>query len=1159
MRGRTSRQRKPCEKVSEAWPCSTWSGIRPGAWEAWARGPEPHLFCHPCLVSAETWPPGLWLQCPSPAPHLALSQASAMSSPLRALFLLALGLGLAGTLNPKDPNTCSFWESFTTTTKESHSRPFSLLPSEPCDRPWESPHTCPRPTVVYRTVYRQVVKTEHRMRLQCCQGFYESSGACVPLCARECVHGRCVAPNQCQCVQDWRGDDCSSACALGVWGPQCDKPCNCGNSSSCDPKSGACSCPSGLQPPHCFRPCSPGRYGPACQFSCQCHGAPCDPQTGACLCPPERTGPSCEVSCSQDSVGFFCPSTPPCQNGGVFQASRGSCSCPPGWMGTICSLPCPEGSYGPNCSQECRCHNGGLCDRFTGQCRCAPGYTGDRCREECPVGRFGQDCAETCDCATGARCFPANGACLCEHGFTGDRCAERLCPDGLYGLSCQMPCTCDPEHSLNCHPMSGECSCLPGWAGLHCNESCPQDTHGPGCQEHCLCLHGGVCQPDSGLCRCAPGYTGPHCASLCPPDTYGVNCSARCSCENAIACSPIDGTCVCKEEEATKTQKVVVHPLRSFNLLSNIQQFLCLSPMRPWAAPPPAPAHSAEPGRANAQCVLAQEGSQVPMPTCKSPLPGWQHGNCSVPCPPGTWGFGCNASCQCAHEAACSPQTGACTCTPGWHGTHCQFPCLKGMFGEGCASRCDCDHSDGCDPVHGHCQCQAGWTGTRCHLPCPEGFWGTNCSNTCTCKNGGTCIPENGNCVCAPGFRGPSCQRSCPLGHWGANCAQLCHCRHGGTCHPQHGSCFCPPGRTGHLCLEGCSPGVFGANCSQPCQCGPGERCHPETGACVCPPGHSGAPCRIGSQEPFTMMPTSPVAYNSLGAVIGIAVLGSLVVALVALFIGYRHWQKGKAHQHLAVAYSSGRLDGSEYVMPDVPPSYSHYYSNPSYHTLSQCSPNPPPPNKVPGSQLFASLQAPERPGGAHGHDNNHATLPADWKHRRQPPPGPLDRGRSLGPKASGNSRLDRSYSCSYSNRNGPGPFYSKGPISEEGLGASVASLSSENPYATIRDLPSLLGSPRESSYMEMKGPPSGSPPRQPPQLRDSQRRRHPQPERDSGTYEQPSPLTHDRDSVGSQPPLPPGLPPGHYDSPKNSHIPGHYDLPPVRHPPSPPLRRQDR
>lgn len=63
-------------------------------------------------------------------------------------------------------------------------------------------------------------------------------------------------------------------------------------------------------------------------------------------------------------------------------------------------------------------------------------------------------------------------------------------------------------------------------------------------------------------------------------------------------------------------------------------------------------------------------------------------------------------------------------------------------------------------------------------------------------------------------------------------------------------------------------------------------------------------------------MPTSPVTHNSLGAVIGIAVLGTLVVALVALFIGYRHWQKGKEHEHLAVAYSSGRLDGSDYVMP---------------------------------------------------------------------------------------------------------------------------------------------------------------------------------------------------------------------------------------------------
>lgn len=33
--------------------------------------------------------------------------------------------------------------------------------------------------VVYRTVYRQVVKMDSRPRLQCCRGYYESRGACV--------------------------------------------------------------------------------------------------------------------------------------------------------------------------------------------------------------------------------------------------------------------------------------------------------------------------------------------------------------------------------------------------------------------------------------------------------------------------------------------------------------------------------------------------------------------------------------------------------------------------------------------------------------------------------------------------------------------------------------------------------------------------------------------------------------------------------------------------------------------------------------------------------------------------------------------------------------------------------------------------------------------
>ncbi|XP_068963266.1 platelet endothelial aggregation receptor 1-like [Petaurus breviceps papuanus] len=97
--------------------------------------------------------------------------------PLTVLFLLLPGQG--STLNPNDPNVCSYWESYTTTMKESYSHPYTQLPTEPCNQPWGHDHSCPQPKIVYRTAYRQAVKVDHRRRLRCCQGYYESTGACV--------------------------------------------------------------------------------------------------------------------------------------------------------------------------------------------------------------------------------------------------------------------------------------------------------------------------------------------------------------------------------------------------------------------------------------------------------------------------------------------------------------------------------------------------------------------------------------------------------------------------------------------------------------------------------------------------------------------------------------------------------------------------------------------------------------------------------------------------------------------------------------------------------------------------------------------------------------------------------------------------------------------
>ncbi|KAJ7307350.1 hypothetical protein JRQ81_009361 [Phrynocephalus forsythii] len=891
--------------------------------------------------------------------------------------------GWAGALSPSDPNVCSYWESFTAPSKESYVQPFAQASLEPCDRTtWPSAQTCPRHKVLYKVAYRQGVKQDYRRRYHCCQGYYESSDLCVPRCTQDCIHGRCVAPDLCQCEQGWRGSDCSQECGSLFWGPGCEKACPCARGASCDPLTGT--------------------YGPGCLLACHCeNGATCNGATGACHCSQGYAGPHCELLClNGTNEAFQCPpALCPCQNGGICHPlGSTTCVCPPGWMGSICSLRCPPGRFGSGCQGECQCHNGGWCDGASGQCQCAPGYTGERCREECPAGRYGQDCSQTCDCANGGRCFHLNGACLCEAGFRGDRCQERECPPGFFGLGCHSPCLCHPQHTESCHPLSGECACQPGWTGLSCNETCPPGYHGLGCREPCLCLHGGVCDAATGFCQCPPGHTDKHCSSPCPPESYGLNCSLSCTCRHALGCSPLDGRCLCKE--------------------------------------------------------------------------GWQGADCSLPCPAGTWGFGCNESCSCAHGAACSPISGACLCPAGWRGRQCQEPCPDWSFGLGCSKRCTCQSAEGCDPITGQCHCRPGWTGLHCSQPCPKDRWGPHCGQLCSCRNRATCSPTDGSCECAPGFRGPSCQRPCQPGRYGKRCAVTCQCANHSICHPVDGACDCPPGWTGSDCSKRCPPGLFGANCTQQCQCQHEALCDPEAGRCLCPAEYTGAHCQTRSpSHPVTVAPVAPAGPPSLGAVIGLVVLAALLVGVLVLFLSYRHCQKDKQRQQLSVTYAASGADTSEYAVPDVPPSYTHhYYSNPSYHTLSPCSPPgwPGPPSlertnleKVipsqffPGSKRGSGLR--ERPT-TYGNDCN-STLPADWKHC---PGGPL-----LGPSGQERSPMDRSYSYT----NGVGDARGKAYPGEGLLCRSESSLSSENPYATIRDLPVLPGKPSEGSYMEMKSP----------------------------------------------------------------------------------------
>uniref|UniRef100_A0A8C1P2H4 Multiple EGF-like-domains 10 n=1 Tax=Cyprinus carpio TaxID=7962 RepID=A0A8C1P2H4_CYPCA len=937
---------------------------------------------------------------------------------------------------------------------------------------------------------------------------------CEDLCERSTYgHGcqqRCLCQNnatchhvtgECVCSPGYTGAFCEELCPPGKHGRQCEERCPCQNGGVCHHVTGECSCPAGwmvrlcktqvwkeycvvtevcwccFQGTVCQDQCPVGSYGVGCRQACSCvNGAQCYHVSGECLCEPGYTGESCEERvCPEGLYGLKCDRKCPCHasNTRSCHPMSGECLCSPGWSGLYCNETCAPGLYGEACQQICRCQNGADCHSVSGECVCAPGFKGSDCSAPCPAGSYGINCSSVCSCKNAAACSPIDGSCSCQAGWHGVDCSVN-CPSGWWGLGCNLTCVCGNGGA--CSALDGRCSCTPGWRGDRCDQHCQDGTYGLDCRERCDCSHADGCHPSTGHCRCLAGWTGIHCDSVCAEGRWGPNCSLSCNCKNGASCSPDEGACEC--------------------------------------------------------------------------APGFRGTTCQRICSPGFFGHRCSQACpHCIHSSGpCHHVTGQCDCLPGFKGALCnegkthrshsllQYSCQIVWITWGmCLLHAIYSFSSLCNVFHFHgpvsvlwlCQRTVVLTSVCLCAVCPSGRFGKNCAWSCTCTNNGTCNPIDGSCQCYPGWIGSDCSQRCPLGFYGKDCVQACQCENGADCDHISGQCTCRTGFMGRHCEQKCPASTYGYGCRQVCDCLNNSTCDHMTGTCYCNPGWKGMRCDqaggiiVGNLNSLTSAAV-PVDSYQISAVAGIIVLVLLLLILLLLFIIYRKKQKGKESTMPAVTYTPTMRANTDYAIAEALPQTdvlpnSNYFSNPSYHTLTQCS-SPPHVNNLPfgkpkNNQLFVNVKNAEprkRPSPL----DHTGTLPADWK-----------QGGSF--NELGAYGVDRHYmGKSLRDLVKSVPYHT----------SSSSLNSSENPYATIKDPPLLLTKSSECGYVEMMSPAHRDAP---------YTEIHASSPANKNVYEVEPTISsvHTLSNNNCNGPFCQDP----YDLPKNSHIPCHYDLLPTR------------
>ncbi|KYN05448.1 von Willebrand factor D and EGF domain-containing protein [Cyphomyrmex costatus] len=526
----------------------------------------------------------------------------------------------------------------------------------------------------------------------------ELTNMCEPICERECVHGKCTAPNVCTCDDGYELDipdlfTCKPKCERDCLYGECTAPnvCTCNEgyslntSNVCEPVcSEACVMGTCVAPESCS--CFAG-YGllenskyicePVCEKACL-NGRCTAP--GVCMCNEgfQLSGdeteehickPYCETSCEPFGV-CTAPNVCSCFSGyrlankteiekiNLLHFSGSVCEpiCLMECINGFCSAPftcsCifgyqPINNYLclPTCSQ--RCVNG-FC-AAPEACKCDSGYRLSNSWYEC------QPICET-DCINGYCTAP--NKCICNSGYQpteGNR--TSLC-EPICNPSCKNGICVQPD----------VCSCNPGYrSSMKSKVVCDPICH-PACETN------GICEaPD--LCVCKDGYRMVYydgknvpfgCEPICGVECGNGTCTAPdlCTCFDGYrnaeigGCEPVcstcsNGTCVAPEVCECNDGFVPANPNLGFGVKSSRSSV--------------APENRTRPGsRCLPHCENCDNGECMAPGECRC-YAGFVkvEGTCVHACQDG-----------CGTHGECVEEYGTCECYYGWTGLQCNRPTL---------------------------------------------------------------------------------------------------------------------------------------------------------------------------------------------------------------------------------------------------------------------------------------------------------------------------------------------------------------------------------------------------------------------------------------------------------------------------------------------------